>query len=107
MFVIVCRYHIFCYDYLFKRIINFPERPDLLYFFFLIRKRISGLPNTTAGFSVYLKFKDRAVPYLNSNFYSFNSGSPWGLRELSPKPRGRKGLSVHALLLGRKTEVRI
>lgn len=42
------------------------------------RKRISGLPNTTAGFSVYLKFKDGAVPYLNSNFYSFNSGSPWG-----------------------------
>lgn len=42
------------------------------------RKRISGLPNTTAGFSVYLKFKEGKVPYLNSNFYSFNSGTPWG-----------------------------
>lgn len=42
------------------------------------RNRISHLTNTTAGFSVYLKFKDETVPYMNSNFYGFNSGSPWG-----------------------------
>lgn len=42
------------------------------------RNRILSLKNTTAGFSVYLKFKDSKVPYLNSNYYSFNSGSPWG-----------------------------
>ena len=42
------------------------------------RNRISSLKNTTAGFSVYLKFKEGKVPYLNSNFYSFNSKTPWG-----------------------------
>lgn len=42
------------------------------------RNRISSLKNTTAGFSVYLKFKEGTVPYLNSNFYSFNSKTPWG-----------------------------
>nr|WP_304638353.1 NAD(P)/FAD-dependent oxidoreductase [uncultured Muribaculum sp.] len=42
------------------------------------RQRMSALRNTTAGFSVYLKFKPGRVPYLNSNYYSFNAGSPWG-----------------------------
>lgn len=41
------------------------------------RNRISTIKNTTAGFSVYLKFKPNTVPYLNSNFYSFKSDSPW------------------------------
>ncbi|MDE6330940.1 MAG: NAD(P)/FAD-dependent oxidoreductase [Muribaculaceae bacterium] len=42
------------------------------------KKRMMNLKNTTAGFSLYLKFKKDRVDYLNSNFYSFNSGSPWG-----------------------------
>ncbi len=42
------------------------------------RNRISALRNTTAGFSVYLKFKESAVPYLNSNYYSFVNNTPWG-----------------------------
>lgn len=42
------------------------------------RERVSGLRNTTACFSVYVKFKDSRVPYLNSNFYCYNAGSPWG-----------------------------
>ena len=41
------------------------------------RRRISSLKNTIAGFSVYLKFKEGTVPYLNSNFYSFKSKTPW------------------------------
>lgn len=43
----------------------------------VFRNRISSIKNTTAGFSVYLKFKPNTVPYLNSNFYSFRSDSPW------------------------------
>lgn len=42
------------------------------------RNRISSLKNTTSGFSVYLKFKPNAVPYLNSNYYSFKDNTPWG-----------------------------
>jgi len=41
------------------------------------RNRVSSLKNTTAGFSVYLKFKPNSVPYLNSNFYSFKNNTPW------------------------------
>lgn len=48
------------------------------------RRRISGLRNTTAGFSLYLKFKEARVPYLNSNYYSFNSGTPWGCEAYIP-----------------------
>lgn len=41
------------------------------------RNRISSLKNTTAVFTVYLKFKNDSVPYLNSNFYSYKTDSPW------------------------------
>lgn len=54
------------------------------------RSRINGLKNTTAGFSLYLKFKESKVPYLNSNYYSFINGSPWGCEDyaLSSWPMG-------------------
>ena len=42
------------------------------------RKRINAIPQTVGGFSVYLRFKDNAVPYLNSNFYGYLQDSPWG-----------------------------
>ena len=41
------------------------------------RKRINAIPQTVGGFSVYLRFKDNTVPYLNSNFYSYLQGTPW------------------------------
>ncbi len=41
------------------------------------RNRINALRNTTAGFSVYLRFRDGAVPYRNNNFYGYTSDSPW------------------------------
>ena len=42
------------------------------------RKRINAIPQTVGGFSVYLRFKDNTVPYLNSNFYGYQQDSPWG-----------------------------
>lgn len=59
------------------------------------RNRISGLKNTTAGFSVYLKFKDSKVPYLNSNYYSFNSGSPWGCENYTESTWPKGYLYMH------------
>lgn len=41
------------------------------------RSRVSNLPNTAAGFSVYLQFKKDSVPYRNSNFYGYRNGTPW------------------------------
>ena len=42
------------------------------------RKRINAIPQTVGGFSVYLRFKDDEVPYMNSNFYGYIQDSPWG-----------------------------
>lgn len=41
------------------------------------RKRINAIPQTVGGFSVYLHFKEKSVPYLNSNFYGYLQDSPW------------------------------
>ncbi|MDR0893703.1 MAG: NAD(P)/FAD-dependent oxidoreductase [Prevotellaceae bacterium] len=41
------------------------------------RQRINQIPNTVAGFTVYLHFKRERVPYMNSNFYAYHSDSPW------------------------------
>lgn len=54
------------------------------------RKRMMSLKNTTAGFSVYLKFKPDAVAYLNSNFYSFKEATPWNCENYTEEnwPKG-------------------
>ena len=41
------------------------------------RKRINAIPQTVGGFSVYLHFKENAVPYMNANFYGYLQDSPW------------------------------
>ena len=41
------------------------------------RERIMSIPNTISNFSLYLQFKEGAMPYMNHNFYSFNQGTPW------------------------------
>ena len=42
------------------------------------RKRINSIPQTVGGFSVYIKFKDQTVPYLNYNYYGYQGDTPWG-----------------------------
>lgn len=41
------------------------------------KSRIRDISNTNSVFSLYLRFKDDTVPYLNSNFYGFQSVTPW------------------------------
>ncbi len=41
------------------------------------RNRINAIPQTIGGFSLYLKFKEGEVPYMNHNFYGFRNTSPW------------------------------
>lgn len=43
----------------------------------VFKKRMSGLPNTPAVFSVYMKFKPQSVPYQNFNLYSYTTPNPW------------------------------
>ncbi|GHT17265.1 all-trans-retinol 13,14-reductase [Bacteroidia bacterium] len=42
------------------------------------RHRIEGLQNTIGNFTVYIRFKKNAMPYLNSNFYFYkNEKTVW------------------------------
>ncbi len=41
------------------------------------RKRVEAIPNTVGGFSVYLRFKENTVPYMNYNFYGYQKDTPW------------------------------
>lgn len=41
------------------------------------KSRIKGISDTTSVFSLFLRFKEGTMPYLNSNFYGFSTESPW------------------------------
>lgn len=41
------------------------------------KSRIKAISNTVGAFSLYLRFKKQAMPYMNHNFYSYTSDSPW------------------------------
>lgn len=41
------------------------------------RSRISAIPQTAAGFAVYVKFRQNTVPYMNTNYYGYAGDSPW------------------------------
>ncbi|MDO4164499.1 MAG: NAD(P)/FAD-dependent oxidoreductase [Bacteroides sp.] len=45
------------------------------------RNRIKSLPQTVGGFSVYLHFKENTVPYMNYNFFGYNTDTPWGCEQ--------------------------
>lgn len=59
------------------------------------RQRIAQLKNTTSGFSVFLRFKEGQVPYLNSNYYSFNQGTPWGCEQYTSDTWPKGYLYMH------------
>lgn len=41
------------------------------------RNRLSSIPNTTGCFSLYVKFKADTMPYMNTNYYGYQTRSPW------------------------------
>ena len=45
------------------------------------RNRINSIPQTVGGFSVYIEFKENEVPYMSSNFYGYNYGTPWNCEQ--------------------------
>jgi all-trans-retinol 13,14-reductase len=54
------------------------------------RNRISSIPQTAGSFSVYVKFKEATMPYMNTNYYGYSGKSPWGCEHytLSDWPKG-------------------
>lgn len=45
------------------------------------RRRIRAIPQTVGGFSVYLHFKPDTVPYMNHNFFGYETDTPWGCEQ--------------------------
>lgn len=43
------------------------------------RSRVKEIPNTVGVFSLYLRFKEGTMPYMNHNFYSYGDNSPWDI----------------------------
>ncbi len=59
------------------------------------RKRVNAIPQTVGGFSLYLKFKHGAIPYMNHNFYHYNGSSPWGCEDYTPETWPKGYLYMH------------
>ena len=43
------------------------------------KTRVRSIPNTVSIFSLYLRFKEGAMPYMNHNYYSYGNFSPWDI----------------------------
>lgn len=59
------------------------------------RNRINAIPQTIGGFSVYLEFKEGVLPYMNSNFYGYNYGTPWDCEKYDETTWPRGYLYMH------------
>lgn len=59
------------------------------------RRRVSGIPQTVGGFSVYLHFKDNTVPYLNYNYYGYQGDTPWGCEDYTADTWPKGFLYMH------------
>lgn len=59
------------------------------------RARINGLRNTTAGFSVYVRFREGCVPYRNHNFYGYTTDTPWGCENYTAESWPKGYLYMH------------
>jgi all-trans-retinol 13,14-reductase len=45
----------------------------------VFRDRILGLDNTLSNFTLYIKFKEKATPYLNYNYYFYKDEDVWSI----------------------------
>ena len=59
------------------------------------RKRINHIPQTVGGFSVYLHFKEKTVPYLNYNYYGYQGDTPWDCERYTPESWPKGFLYMH------------
>lgn len=54
------------------------------------RNRINAIPQTASCFAVYLKFKEQAMPYMNTNYYGYAATTPWNCENYTAEnwPKG-------------------
>jgi len=67
------------------------------------RHRIDSLPETTGCFTVYLKFKEKATPYLNYNYYGYRGDTPWNCEIYTPEEWPKGYLYMHMCAEERQT----
>lgn len=58
------------------------------------RERIAQTRNTMSNFTLYLRFKPNAVPYINSNLFYYRSLSAWA-EPYTPERFGRRFIFMH------------
>ncbi len=59
------------------------------------RERICGLQNSIANFTVYMKFKENRVPYLNHNFFWYRGNDVWAAGNRKPEAPVYNYLFMH------------
>jgi all-trans-retinol 13,14-reductase len=59
------------------------------------RTRISELENTISNFTIYIKFKKEATPYLNYNYYFYEQDDVWKKQFYDPKQWPENFLYMH------------
>ena len=59
------------------------------------RHRIESYRNTTSAFTVYLKFRENSVKYMDSNLYYYRGGSTWGCQDYDSKSWPKSMLYMH------------
>lgn len=59
------------------------------------RKRINAMPQTASSFALYVKFKSGTMPYMNTNFFGYDSGTPWNCEHYTPDEWPKGFLYMH------------
>ena len=59
------------------------------------RDRVSNLENTISNFTVYIRFKEQRVAYMNSNFYQYSGKSVWECGEYDQTNWPKNYLYMH------------
>ncbi len=59
------------------------------------KNRLNSMPQTSAVFALYVSFKEKAVPYMNTNFYAYPTGSPWNCENYTNEEWPKSFLYMH------------
>ena len=59
------------------------------------RNRLAGISNTVGCFSLYVKFLENAMPYMNTNYYGYRTSMPWNCERYSRNEWPKGFLYMH------------
>lgn len=59
------------------------------------RRRVNAMEQTFGVFAVYLHFRENSVPYMNHNYYGYNTDTPWGCEHYDEQTWPKGFLYMH------------